>query len=66
MRVFKSLCEVAQVRRVRLHNLRQTPAGLESLAGVSLEVVIEQLGHSRPSFTGDVDSHTYANEKPRH
>jgi integrase len=61
-RVFKSLCEVARVRRVRLHDLRHTWASLSRRAGVPLEVVSEQLGHSRPSFTGDVYSHTYTNE----
>ena len=57
MREFKSLCEVAQVRRVRLHDLRHTWATLSRRAGVPLEDVSAQLGHSRPSFTGDVYIH---------
>ena len=62
MRVFLSLCEVAQVRRVRLHDLRHTWATLSRRAGVSLEEVSAQLGHSRPSFTGDVYIHPDTNE----
>ncbi len=58
-RSLERLCEVAGVRKVRVHDLRHTYASLARRAGVSLEMVSEKLGHARASFTGDVYVHTF-------
>ena len=61
-RSLKRLAKNAKVRIIRVHDLRHTYASLARRQGVSLEVVSEKLGHSRPSFTADVYRHTFEDE----
>lgn len=50
-RTWKSACEVAGIREVRIHDLRHTFASLVASSGQSLLVVGELLGHSDAQTT---------------
>lgn len=54
---FRTMCEEAELRRIRLHDLRHTHATLALQAGVHPKIVSERLGHSSVSITLDVYSH---------
>ncbi len=55
---FERIARRAQVRVIRLHDLRHTHGTLLSLkAGVPVKVVSERLGHSSPAFTMTVYQH---------
>jgi integrase len=54
---FRYHVERADVRTIRLHDLRHTHASLALQAGVPAKVVSERLGHATVSFTLDVYSH---------
>ena len=56
-RRFRQLVEVADVPRIRLHDLRHTNATLSLKAGVHPKVVSERLGHSSIAITLDLYSH---------
>jgi integrase len=56
-RAFKKLLKSAELRDVRLHDLRHTAASLLLLQGVSPRVVMEVLGHSQISLTMNTYSH---------
>ena len=56
-RVFYRLLEKAELRRIRLHDLRHTYASLLIQQGESLAYVQEQLGHSSIQVTVDVYGH---------
>ena len=56
-RVFYRLLEKADVRQVRLHDLRHTYASLLIQPGESLAYVRDQLGHSSIQVTVDVYGH---------
>lgn len=53
----------AGVRRLRVHGLRDTYASLALMAGVPLEVMSRQLGHSDPGFTLRVYRTMFADER---
>lgn len=55
----------AGVRHLRVHGLRDTYASLALMAGVPLEVVSRQLGHSDPGFTLRVYRTVFADERAR-
>jgi integrase len=48
---FERLVQRAQLRSIRLHDLRHTHASLALKAGVPVKVVSERLGHESPAFT---------------
>jgi integrase len=54
---FAELCDDAEVRRVRLHDLRHGSASLMLAAGVDLALVSKILGHSQIAITADTYSH---------
>ena len=56
-RVFYRLLEKAELRRIRLHDLRHTYASLLIQQGESLAYVQEQLGHSSIQVTVDTYGH---------
>lgn len=56
-RSFSRLVREAQLRPIRLHDLRHTHATLALKAGVHPKIVSERLGHSTVSLTLDVYSH---------
>ena len=56
-RVFYRLLEKAELRRVRIHDLRHTFASLLIQQGESLAYVQQQLGHSSIQVTVDVYGH---------
>jgi integrase len=56
-RGFDALVRCAQVRRIRLHDLRHTFATLALQAGVPVKVVLEILGHASVTLTYDTYSH---------
>jgi integrase len=61
-RSLKRLATHANVRIIRIHDLRHTYTSLARRQGVALEIISEKLGHSRPSFTADVYRHTFEDE----
>jgi integrase len=56
-RDFQRLVGTADLRHVRLHDLRHTAASLMLAQGVSARVVMEILGHSQISVTMNTYSH---------
>ncbi|MBE3575704.1 MAG: tyrosine-type recombinase/integrase family protein [Firmicutes bacterium] len=59
-RTFSRLCEEANVRRIRFHDLRHSAATLGIRAGIPLKVISERLGHSTIALTADTYSHVSA------
>lgn len=57
LRSFHALCDRAQVRRVRIHDLRHAAASFMLLQGVDMRVVMGTLGHSRLATTSDLYTH---------
>ncbi len=57
LRSFHALCDRAQVRRIRIHDLRHAAASFMLLQGVDMRVVMGTLGHSRLSTTSDLYTH---------
>ena len=55
--VFYAALDVADIPRVRFHDLRHTAATLLVLQGVHSKVVSDMLGHSTVELTLDTDSH---------
>ena len=56
-RSFRRLIEKAELRQVRLHDLRHTAASLLLAQGVAARVVMEILGHSQISITLNTYTH---------
>ena len=54
---FERIARRAQVRVIRLHDLRHTHGTLLITAGVPVKVVSERLGHATPVFTIDTYQH---------
>lgn len=52
-----TLTRAAGLRRVRLHDLRDTAASLMLAAGEKVKVVSEMLGHSSPTITQNMYQH---------
>lgn len=57
------LADVAGVPRVRLHDLRHLYASLMIKRGFSASELAERLGHARSSFTLDVYTHLFEEQK---
>jgi len=57
VRSFDRLCAAAEVRRLRVHDLRHTCATLLLAQGVPLRVVMELLGHSAIGVTANTFGH---------
>jgi len=53
----RRICEAAEVRRIRLHDLRHTAATQMLRANVHPKVVADVLGHSSVTTTLDIYSH---------
>ncbi len=62
-RRFKTLCRLAAVHTIRLHDLRHTYASLALQHGVQVELVSERLGHTSVGFTLDTYRHLYDAER---
>lgn len=56
-RVWAPLLEAAELRHVRIHDLRHTYASLMMEAGKEIHFIQEQLGHHSPAFTLSVYGH---------
>ncbi|MBA2326572.1 MAG: tyrosine-type recombinase/integrase [Actinobacteria bacterium] len=54
---FDRLVKSAEVRRIRLHDLRHSAATVMLEQGVPLKVVTERLGHSSTRVTSDLYQH---------
>lgn len=57
LRSLHALCDRAEVRRVRIHDLRHAAASFMLLKGVDMRVVMGTLGHSRLATTSDLYTH---------
>ena len=55
---FRHICEKADLRLIRFHDLRHSAATIALSQGVHPKIVSEMLGHSRISLTLDVYSHS--------
>ena len=54
LRSFHALCDRAEVRRVRIHDLRHAATSLLLRQGVDMRVVMGTLGHSLLATTSDL------------
>lgn len=61
-RMWWRLQEVAELPRIRFHDLRHTYASLALAKKVALKVVSERLGHSNVAFTLQTYAHVYEEE----
>lgn len=52
-KMFNTLVKAAEVKRIRLHDLRHTHATLGLAAGINPKLMSERLGHATTSFTLD-------------
>jgi integrase len=52
-----ALCDRADVRRCRPHDLRHTAASFLLLQGADMRTVMEQMGHTRMATTSDLYTH---------
>jgi len=60
-RSFRAIVRAAELRRIKVHELRHTSATLLLLAGISPKVVSEKLGHASIAITLDTYSHVLPN-----
>ena len=58
-----ALCDRADVRRCRPHDLRHTAASVLLMQGADMRTVMEVLGHSRMATTSDLYTHVLAEVK---
>ncbi|MFC6665832.1 tyrosine-type recombinase/integrase [Deinococcus radiopugnans] len=62
-RTFQQLIKAAGVPVIRLHDLRHTPANLLALRGVTPKVIADRLGHTNVSFTLQVYTYLYDEQR---
>ena len=55
-------CNIAKVKKIRIHDFRHSHASLLISSGVPITVVQTRLGHSNPSITLEVYSHMLPND----
>jgi integrase len=48
---FKRIARAADLRRIRLHDVRHTHATIAIASGIPVKIVSERLGHESPAFT---------------
>jgi integrase len=56
-KAWHDLCDRAEVRRCRPHDLRHTAASFLLLQGADMRTVMDQLGHTRMATTSDLYTH---------
>lgn len=62
-RTWYALQKKAEVRRVRLHDLRHLHASLAIQQGMDAKMLADRLGHSRASMTLDVYTHLFEEQR---
>ena len=62
-RTWYALQKSAKVTKVRLHDLRHLHASLAIQQGMDAKVLADRLGHSRASFTLDVYTHLFDEQR---
>lgn len=62
-RKFEELCQVADVPRIRFHDLRHTSASLLIRNNVPVKVVSDRLGHADSSFTLRTYVHVFEDQR---
>ena len=62
-RTWHTLQKNAEVRRVKLHDLRHLHASMAIRSGVDPKVLADRLGHARASFTLDVYTHLFEEQR---
>jgi len=62
-RLRNSLMDTAKVPRVRLYDLRHLHASVAIRNGVDPKVLADRLGHARASFTLDVYTHLFEEQR---
>lgn len=55
-------CDLASLRRIRIHDFRHSCASMLINQGASISLVSKYLGHSKTSITLDIYTHFYKNE----
>lgn len=64
-RDMRRICEKAGVRLLRIHGLRDTYASLSARAGVPIEVISKQLGHTNVAFTLNAYRTVFTDERQK-
>ncbi|AWN22469.1 hypothetical protein DKM44_03815 [Deinococcus irradiatisoli] len=59
------LLDHAQVRRIRIHDIRHTYASLAIYQGLDPKALADRLGHSRASLTLDLYAHVFEEQRER-
>ena len=62
-RLRNSLMDDANVPRIRLHDLRHLHASMAIKGGMDAKVLADRLGHARASFTLDVYTHLFDEQR---
>jgi len=62
-RVFNAVCDAAQVKRIRLHDLRHTAATAMIRRGYPPKLVADILGHTDPAFTLREYAHVWEEQR---
>lgn len=62
-RTWHTLQKNAKVRKIRLHDLRHLHASLAIKSGMDAKVLADRLGHARASFTLDVYTHLFDEQR---
>ena len=57
LKQFRELLEIAELPRIRFHDLRHTAASLMLNNSIDVLVASQRLGHAHPSITLDVYGH---------
>lgn len=65
LRDWYALLDQAQVRRIRIHDIRHTYASLAIYQGLDPKALADRLGHSRASLTLDVYGHVFEEQREK-
>ncbi|MDD6490252.1 MAG: site-specific integrase, partial [Clostridia bacterium] len=61
----KQCAELAEVKRIRIHDFRHSHASLLANSGINIQEIARRLGHSDVSVTLRIYSHLYPKESER-
>ncbi|MCP2015656.1 integrase [Deinococcus sp. HSC-46F16] len=65
LRDWYALLDRAEVRRIRIHDIRHTYASLAIYQGLDPKAIADRMGHSRASITMDVYGHVFEEQREK-